>query len=40
VCKFAQISPDIRMTPPVEAKTWLLNEQKRQQQQQQQDRKK
>jgi hypothetical protein len=32
VCKLAQISPEIWMTLPLEAKKWLLNERKRQQQ--------
>ena len=32
VCKLAQIPPEIWMTLPLEAKKWLLNEQKRQQQ--------
>jgi hypothetical protein len=32
VCKLAQIPADIRMTLPLEAKKWLLNERKRQQQ--------
>jgi hypothetical protein len=32
VCKFAQITPEIRMTHPLESKKWLLNERKRQQQ--------
>jgi hypothetical protein len=32
VCKFAQISPEIWMILPLEAKKWLLNERKRQQQ--------
>jgi hypothetical protein len=32
VCKLAQIPPEIWMTPPLEAKKWLLNERKRQQQ--------
>jgi hypothetical protein len=32
VCKLAQIPPEIRMTLPLEAKKWLLNEKKRQQQ--------
>jgi hypothetical protein len=32
VCKLAQISPEIWMTLPLEAKKWLLNERKHQQQ--------
>jgi hypothetical protein len=32
VCKLAQISPEIWMNLPLEAKKWLLNERKRQQQ--------
>jgi hypothetical protein len=32
VCKLAQIPPEIRMTQPLEAKKWLLNERKCQQQ--------
>jgi hypothetical protein len=31
VCKLAQIPPEIWMTPPLEAKKWLLNEIKCQQ---------
>jgi hypothetical protein len=31
VCKLAQISPEIWMTLPLEAKKWLLNEKKRKQ---------
>jgi hypothetical protein len=32
VCKLAQITPEILMTLPLEAKKWLLSERKRQQQ--------
>jgi hypothetical protein len=32
VCKLTQITPEIWMTLPLEAKKWLLNERKRQQQ--------
>jgi hypothetical protein len=32
VCKWAQITPEIWMTLPLEAKKWLLNERKPQQQ--------
>jgi uncharacterized protein YeaC (DUF1315 family) len=32
VCKLAQITPDIWMTLPLEAKKWPLNERKRQKQ--------